>query len=71
MKSAMEMNVHKEMEKEIKRLAGNDVALTNLTNLLKKRIAFAFRFLRHVRHAWFATLVGLEQSRQGPPNCIR
>ena len=32
----MEMNVDKEMEKEVKRLAGRDVALPNLTNLPKK-----------------------------------
>ena len=37
MKSAVEVNVHKEMEKEVKRLAGKDVALTNLNNLLKKK----------------------------------
>ena len=67
----MEMNVDIEMEKEVKRLAGKDAALTNLINVLKTSIAFVFRFLRHVCHAWFATLVGLEQSRQGPPNCIR
>ena len=34
------MNVDKEMEKEVKRLAGKDVALTNLTNLLKKKHRF-------------------------------
>ena len=40
----MEMNVDIEMEKEVKRLAGKDVALTNLTNLLEKTSLLHFAF---------------------------
>ena len=38
------MNVDMEMEKEVKRLAGKDVALTNLTNLLEKTSLLHFVF---------------------------
>ena len=51
----MEMNVDKEMDKEVKRLAGKDVALTNLTILLKKASLLHFAFyamyaMRGLRH---------------------